>query len=69
MGRNWKKVALNALLVSNYEKGVDCSKKKIKLEVTKVEMQIEKLFTFEVVLGYYQSYDLHVLKSFFELML
>lgn len=48
---------------------MDCSKKKIKLEVTKVEMQIEKLFTFEVVLGYYQSYDLHVLKSFFELML
>lgn len=28
-------------------------------------MQIEKLFTFEVELGYYQSYDLHVLKSFF----
>ena len=31
-------------------------------------MQIEQLFTFEVVLGYSQSYDLHVLKSFFELM-
>ena len=31
-------------------------------------MQTEQLFTFEVVLGYSQSHDLYVLKSFFELM-